>query len=97
MCPSLHVRVFMYVLAGGVLTLLGWVLLGILVPNDLFWNCKAEDSSCSITGWKEAWNNNNKVDLFGSIVPSLTLRSKKMIVLFFCFCLLHMVRHAHFE
>lgn len=59
MCPSLHVRVFMYVLAGGVLTLLGWVLLGVLVPNDLFWNCKIEESSRSTTGWKAAWNNNN--------------------------------------
>lgn len=56
MCPSLHVRVFMYVLAGGVLTLLGGVLLGVLVPNDLFWNCKREEGSESVAGLNEAWD-----------------------------------------
>lgn len=55
MCPSLHVRVFMNVLAWGILTLLGRVLLGVLVPNYLFWDCKTEESSESVAGLNEAW------------------------------------------
>lgn len=33
-------------------TLLGWVILGLLVPNNLFWNCKKTQQN--VSGMSEA-------------------------------------------
>lgn len=42
-CACWCVRCVCIYVGQGFLTLLGRVLLGVLVPDDLFWNCKIEE------------------------------------------------------